>query len=107
MQEFIGAWDLERTEKVGPSPLVAGTRLPSQNSIANGRSGKVLSISWRSFFVRASGISHEPTALASGTVLSGLELCDHREAGTSFEDGGTSDDSYTTQGWSERPPPAG
>ena len=77
----------ERTEKVGPPPLVEGTRLPSQNSIAKGRSGNVRSISWRSLFVLASGTVHEPTAPSGATVPRGLEPWPGTWPGQVFEDG--------------------
>src|SRR5436190_16660369 len=47
----------ERTVKVGPPPLVAGSDVPSQKWTANGRSGSVRSISLRRAEVRAKAIA--------------------------------------------------
>src|SRR5680860_1431536 len=47
----------ERTWKVGPAPSLAGSRVPSQNSTVQGRSGMRASISRRRGSVRAKGIA--------------------------------------------------
>src|SRR4051794_3384364 len=54
------AWAIafgERTTKVGPPPLVAGSDVPSQKRTANGRSGSARSISLRRAEVRANAIA--------------------------------------------------
>ena len=58
----------ERALKVGPSPVVEGSRLPSQSSMENGRSGSARSISVSSGAVREEVCSNTPCNLTGGVV---------------------------------------
>jgi hypothetical protein len=61
-------WAIARGElnrSVGPAPLLGGTLPPSQNSIANGRSGSARSISRHTEAVLRPDMGRQPTATVS------------------------------------------